>query len=198
MVVHYSGVERDDPAEAIARYQVTKGEGDPFPEIAYHFVVRWDGAVEQCHDLATRSWHAGAAGNGPGIAVCLPMLAGPKEAQLAATAALVAALEARLGRTLAVAGHRDLMATACPGPGWPEWRARLRPAAAGTREVVIDGVPVRWGFYDLYRKLEGLRPGLAGKPLGRHQVDPASGAATQAFSACLMAWRDGRMWVSFK
>ena len=195
IVVHYSGVDADSTPLEIAHYQTTKQDGDLFPAIAYHFVVRQNGETHQCHDLATRTWHAGAEGNDHGIAVCLPMLYGPTPLQLDATARLCRALGDRLGRALAIVGHKDLMPTRCPGDTWPDWRQRL--LAGGAREITIGGVAVRWGFYDLYCKLEGLRPGLAGPPLGPHRPDP-TGGAVQEFAACTMAWREGRMWVSFK
>lgn len=195
VVVHYSGVEADSSAEAIANYQTGKREGDPFPEIAYHFVVRQNGDVEQCHDLMVRTWHSGTTGNDRGVAVCLPMLSGPTPVQADAAACLIAAIAARLGRGLKIVGHQDLSATACPGPDWPKWKKKLtRPSGGDPPQVVVDGVPVKWAFCDWYRKLEALKPGLCGAPLGPHVV-AGDGSARQAFAGCEMHWRDGEMWL---
>lgn len=199
VVIHYSGVDRDDSAQAMALYQTTKQGGDLFPALAYHFVVHQNGEIEQCHHLATHTWHAGEPANTTGIAVCLPMLNGPSEAQLAATTTLRGALEVRLGRQLAVKGHSDFMATACPGPGWRQWRERLLgpPAPGGAREGLVGGVPVRWAFWDWYRRLEDLRPGLCGAPEGPHRL-LGGGDAVQEFASCTLLWSEQRMWISWQ
>ena len=98
VVIHYSGVDADSGALQIAEYQTTKKEGDLFPECAYSFVVRRDGRIEQCHDLETRTWHAGGRNNDRGIGVCLPGSGWPAPAQLDSTAALIRALARELGR----------------------------------------------------------------------------------------------------
>lgn len=195
VVVHYSGVDEDASAWEIARYQTTKAQGDLFPAIAYHFVVRQSGDIEQCHDLGTRSWHAGALGNDRGIAVCLPMLYGPTALQAEATARLIVALGDRLRRTLQIKGHKELGPTQCPGDGWETWRQRLaRPSGGAPREIVIEGIPVRWAFFDCYRRLEAIKPGLCGAPLAPHRP-LAGGGALQVFAGCQMRWQDGQMWV---
>ncbi len=197
-VIHYSGVDSDSSAEAIAAWQTSKTEGDLFPEIAYHFVVRQGGEIEQCHDLMTRSWHAGSEGNTRGVAICLPMLSGPTEAQLSSTAALLQALNRRLGRVLQLKGHKELYPSACPGPAWEQWRKRLlAPSPLLQRGTVVNGVPVKWAFYDWYKRLEGWREGLSGAPLAPHRQE-ADGSSRQEFVACSMRWRDGEMWLRFK
>jgi hypothetical protein len=197
-VVHYSGVDADSPAQAIAEYQTGKAEGDLFPAIAYHFVVRQSGEIEQCHDLITRTWHAGALGNDRGIAICLPMLAGPTPLQAEATARLILALGDRLKRTLQVKGHKELGPTQCPGEGWQTWKHRLtRPSGGAPREIVVGGIPIRWAFFDCYRRLEALKPGLCGSPLGPHRPQ-ADGSALQVFAGCQMRWQGGQMWVCFE
>ncbi|MHB1414652.1 MAG: peptidoglycan recognition protein family protein [Chloroflexota bacterium] len=209
IVIHYSAVDRDSSAQEIATYQTTKADGDAFPEVAYHFVVRQNGLIEQCHDVAVRAWHAGKEGNDLGIAVCLPMLSGPTVPQVQATARLVAALRERVGRQLEIVGHKDLMPTLCPGADWPHWKGDLElPTAPPPRQTVVDGIPIKWAFYDWHRRLEALRPGLVGPPLGPHRlVAPGSpgasgpgeggGYAVQQFAGCEMRWQEGRMWICF-
>ena len=197
-VIHYSGVDADSSAESIAHYHVEKTDGDLFPAIAYHFNIRQTGLIEQCHDLITRSWHAGALANQTGIAICLPMLYGPTPSQAVACGQLITALGAKLGRILAVKGHKDYMATQCPGPLWHEWQRTVSPKYnADTRQLVVDGIPIKWAFLDCYRRLERLRPGLCGPPLAAHRALP-SGEAAQEFAGCTMLWREQRLWVAFK
>lgn len=123
--------EVDTSAEELALYQTAKLEGDPFPAIAYHFVVRADGTVEWCHDLEVETWHAGAAGSATHLSLCVAGAGGdtglPGDVQVDAARALLAALEARLGHPLRVRAHADLLPVAarCPGRRWPEWRDRL-------------------------------------------------------------------------
>lgn len=123
--------EVDTSAEDLALYQTAKLEGDPFPAIAYHFVVRADGTLEWCHDLEVETWHAGAAGSATHLSLCLAGAGGdeglPGDVQVDAARALLAALEARLGRRLLVRGHAELLPVAarCPGARWREWRDRL-------------------------------------------------------------------------
>lgn len=193
-VVHYSGVDRDSSALEIAQYQTAKTEGDLFPAIAYHFVVRQEGLVEQCHDLGTRTWHAGTQANDVGIAICLPMLYGPTDAQIDATSRLIAALGDRLETVLQVKGHKEFTPTPCPGPEWETWRARLRRPPTPPRERYINGIPVKWAFLDWYRRLEAIRPGLCGPPLAVH-VRQGNGSARQDFAGCTLIWRDGQMTI---
>ncbi len=196
-VVHYSGVDRDSTALEIANYQTTKAVGDPFPEIAYHFIVRQNGEIEQCHDLCTRTWHAGTPGNDKGVALCLPMLHGPTPLQADAAARLINAIGDRLKRPLTIKGHQELAPTQCPGSHWPQWRHLLLRAPTPPREVSVDGVPVKWAFYDWYRRLESIKRGLCGRPLAPHVAGPA-GEAVQEFAGCTMRWEKGEMWIRFK
>lgn len=99
VVIHYSGVDADSSALQIAKYQTTKGTGDLFPECAYTFVVRWDGRIEQCHDLEKRTWHAGGRNNDAGIGICLPGSEWPTEEQLGSASALIQAICRELGRS---------------------------------------------------------------------------------------------------
>lgn len=120
----------EQTTESLALYQTTKLEGDPYPAIAYHFVVATDGAVDWCHDLATETWHAGAEGSYRYAAVCLVGAAaegGPSDVQVAAVRALLGRLERELGRTLEVQPHHELLRGArCLGDGWERWGHRLR------------------------------------------------------------------------
>ncbi|MHB1007545.1 MAG: peptidoglycan recognition protein family protein [Chloroflexota bacterium] len=189
-VIHYSGVDTDSTATAIANYQTTKPDGDAFPEIAYHFIVHQTGQIEQCHDLMTRTWHAGTLGNDRGVAICLPMLHGPTPLQAESAARLVVALRDRLGRSLKIVGHKELTPTQCPGPGWDTWKTLIhRPAPPAIRELVVQGIPVKWAFYDWYKRLETFKPGMLGYPLAIHYRD-ADGHTRQDFAGGSLVYTD--------
>ena len=88
--------------------------------IGYHYVIRKDGTVE----LGRPEWAVGAHAHGfnwntIGIHVCGNFeLATPTPAQIESLAYLVGWLCDKYGLTPdadRVVGHRDLMATACPG-----------------------------------------------------------------------------------
>jgi len=98
--------------------------------IGYHFVIRSGGAIERGRPENTIGAHAGPAGNVDSIGVVLTgnfEYDKPTEAQLDSLVWLITQyLEPKYGK-LQVMGHKDVMATACPGKNfpWAELRARL-------------------------------------------------------------------------
>jgi N-acetylmuramoyl-L-alanine amidase len=98
--------------------------------IGYHFVIRSGGAIERGRPEDTIGAHSGPAGNGDSIGVVLTgnfEYDKPTEAQLDSLVWLITqCLEPKYGK-LQVMGHKDVMATACPGKNfpWAELRARL-------------------------------------------------------------------------
>jgi N-acetylmuramoyl-L-alanine amidase len=98
--------------------------------IGYHFVIRAGGAIERGRPENTIGAHAGPAGNVDSIGVVLTgnfEYDKPTEAQLDSLVWLITQyLEPRYGN-LDVIGHKDVMATACPGKNfpWAELRQRL-------------------------------------------------------------------------
>ena len=98
--------------------------------IGYHFVIRAGGAIERGRPEDTIGAHSGPAGNGDSIGVVLTgnfEYDKPTEAQLDSLVWLITQyLEPKYGK-LQVMGHKDVMATACPGKNfpWAELRARL-------------------------------------------------------------------------
>lgn len=116
--------------ESMALYQTTKVEGDPYPAIAYHFVISAEGEAAWCQDLEVETWHAGAVSSTTRVAICLDAAAsdaGATEQQIAATCSLLGCLERFLGRPLDVQPHHLLLpvTTTCPGPTWERWGPRL-------------------------------------------------------------------------
>lgn len=140
VVVHYTAGPATQTPVDIARYQISDaaapqtGTGRPFPGIAYTFLVTGDGAVHQCHDLTTATWHS--AGNLPygwsdlganeaAVGVCYTGTGAPNPAQLQALARLIGYLDGVIGRRLAIYGHSETYQTACP-LGWAQWSADLK------------------------------------------------------------------------
>lgn len=136
LAAHYTG--DPDPAGSVlgygnvtpantARYQVTKSEGDLFPEIAYHFIIAAEGTLYQCLDIAKRSWHVGAA-NTRAVGVLLTGFGRkgrPTAIQLATLAHLYDSLQNHLGHTITLAGHKALWPTDCPGDLADVWLAEV-------------------------------------------------------------------------
>jgi N-acetylmuramoyl-L-alanine amidase len=98
--------------------------------IGYHFVIRSGGAIERGRPENTIGAHAGPAGNADSIGVVLTgnfEYDKPTEAQMDSLVWLITQyLEPKYGK-LQVMGHKDVMATACPGRNfpWAELRERL-------------------------------------------------------------------------
>lgn len=117
LVVHHTGNPTDDDlsAEQIHRSHLMQG----WSGIGYHYVIRKDGTVE----IGRPEWAIGAHAYGEnwhtlGIHVCGNFeYATPTSMQIESLAYLLGWLceKYSLSPTEAVVGHRDLMATACPG-----------------------------------------------------------------------------------
>ena len=162
---HYTASRPDTSIRAIAEYQISEaatpqtGAGQPFPGIAYHIVVKGGqqaGLPHLCWDLDVVTWHAGPA-NASQIALCYIGNGPPTEKQLLAMAKAHVWAEQKLGRRLAVQGHKDVVQTTCPG-GWPAWRDRLigaiyrererppeRPIPAAAKERILTYLDAIWG-----------------------------------------------------
>lgn len=141
---HYTASNISHTPRSIAQYQIGPEPQDPFPAIAYVFVVGGSGVVYLCHDLETRSWHSGArvdgvARNQSHVGAAWIGDYEPSTAQLLGLAVATVYSERRLGRELPAEGHQDAYpngaeATPCPGPTWPAWR----PAVAAMVQVIRD------------------------------------------------------------
>lgn len=118
IVIHHTGNPTDDDlsAEQLHRSHLNLG----WAGVGYHFIVRKDGTVE----LGRPDWAVGAHAEGfnycsISIHVCGNFnLAEPTEAQINALPMLIADICEAYGLIASdsiVMGHRDLMATACPG-----------------------------------------------------------------------------------
>lgn len=160
LACHYVG--DPDPAGSIAGYgnitvpntaqwQVTKTDGDLFPEIAYHFAITQEGTLWQCLDIRKKAWHVGAA-NGRSVGVLLTGFGRkgrPSPVQVGTLTMLWRNLERHLNRDVALVGHKELKATDCPGLAADEWLAEARATQTeppGTPERVNDHLQIIWGY----------------------------------------------------
>ena len=119
IVIHHTGNPTDDDMSAAELHQshiVTQG----WAGIGYHFVIRKDGTVEEGRPVWAVGSHAyGQNSHTIGIHVCGNFEIGsPTAAQIEKTAMLIATLCADYNLPIDrnhIVGHRELMATACPG-----------------------------------------------------------------------------------
>ena len=118
IVLHHTGNPSDDDLSAAEIDASHKGQG--WTCIGYHYVIRKDGTVE----LGRPHWTVGAHAYGEnaytiGIHVCGNFEeAEPTDKQIESLSMLLANLCTDYGLTIDrdhVVGHRELMATACPG-----------------------------------------------------------------------------------
>ncbi len=125
VIIHHSA-SPDVPASTIHGWHL----GQKWSGIGYHFVIRAGGAIERGRPEDTIGSHSGPAGNGDSIGIVLTgnfETGKPTAAQMESLVWLITQyLEPKYGK-LQVMGHKDVMATACPGKNfpWEELRERL-------------------------------------------------------------------------
>lgn len=120
IVVHHTGNPVNDDLSAEEIHASHKANG--WAGIGYHYVVRKDGRIERGRPHWTTGAHAYRENwHTIGIHVCGNFEMGkPTVAQIEALAMLVGTVAHDYGLPIDarhVVGHRDLMATACPGTG---------------------------------------------------------------------------------
>lgn len=118
IVLHHTGNHYDDDLSAEEIHEMHLGQD--WAGIGYHFVVRKNGTVELGRPVDCIGSHAyGENSHTIGIHLCGNFEIGePTAEQIEAAARLIADLAEDYGLTVnedTVVGHRDLMATACPG-----------------------------------------------------------------------------------
>jgi hypothetical protein len=175
-VFHYSGADADEQANhancagrvrGIQRYHMdTRG----WLDIAYSFLVCVHGYVFAGRGFDVRTAATGPA-NGHSLAVCFlgNDSAGRADVTTAAQQAhveIARAVNQRYGRVMRYAGHRDFMATACPGD---ELYRYIRSAEFARASAPSDpSKELRWLLPWLHWKLggeEGPRPRGAPKKI---------------------------------
>ncbi len=142
LIIHHTGVGTDPNPDAIARYQVSQRG---MPGIGYHFLIRFDGRIQQTQPLTVASAHTTRNNDDSvGIAFAGSFMQGiPTPAQLASGAHLCAYLLDQLGLPIgAIVGRREVEGgTASPGSQWNEglrWREAL--LAGVTQRLEAAGV----------------------------------------------------------
>ena len=161
VIIHHTA-SADVPASTIHQWHLNQG----WSGIGYHFVVRANGVVERGRPELAIGAHAGSAGNGDSIGIVLTgnfETGAPSTAQMIALTELINELRGRYGN-LTVIGHKDVMATACPGKNFP-W-ADLKRRLEEDEEMIyktLNDVP-EWGR-PLIKKLID-RKSLAGDGKG--------------------------------
>lgn len=144
IVLHHSASGANTTWRDIHQWHVNQG----WAGIGYHYVIHADGSVCRGRPEKMKGAHAyqddAHEANSDGIGICL---AGnfeadtPTEEQLASTVDLIRDIRTR-HPGISVIGHRDVMATACPGRffPWAELRKRLEgsPVAEPWKENIIE------------------------------------------------------------
>ncbi|MGQ9715805.1 MAG: peptidoglycan recognition protein family protein, partial [Anaerolineae bacterium] len=161
VVFHWaSDVVRDYSPREIAEYQTGPHSYLPFPEIAYHFVITWNGTIYFTQDLSKRTWHAGEWNSRSiGVLACPAQGGLLTDAQVLSARNLLRWLREALGRELALKGHSELRETSCPGPGWERNKARILAAPLPTypfeyHYVLLGQTPERivpWSWIEAMR-----------------------------------------------
>lgn len=129
IIIHHSA-SADVPAATIHAWHLKQG----WSGIGYHFVIRRNGDIEEGRPLNTIGAHAGPAGNGDSIGICLTgnfTESIPSEQQLNSLRNLIQYLRERYRSNLPLFRHRDIVVTLCPGDlfPWPEekWHSYKPP-----------------------------------------------------------------------
>lgn len=118
IVIHHTGNPTDDDLSAAEIHESHRAQG--WAGIGYHYVVRKDGSIERGRLHWTIGAHAvGENSHTIGIHVCGNFEIGqPTDKQIEALAMLLGTICYEYQLPIDgdhVVGHRDLMATACPG-----------------------------------------------------------------------------------
>lgn len=173
IVLHYSATYADQDIGAAEIDAMHRARGFPAfrrPDgseghIGYHWVIRRMGAVEAGRPEARAGVHVRGHNAGT-IGICLvgglrrgtgPTLGQDTrtEAQKQSCLRLIRAIQARHPQAVRVLGHRDLVATQCPGYDAAAWWAEVEGRAPPPAQPARDDTPVlSWPV---------LRPGSRGR-----------------------------------
>lgn len=167
IVIHHSASSDSTTVENIQQWHYSRG----WSGIGYHYVIDQQGVITQGRPEDTQGAHAyqdqNHEANTDGIGICVIgnfMDSRPTDKQLDSLVWLIQDIRTRYGDIPAI-GHRDVMATACPGNKFPLWEVQRRVASphedkpSGTVKINLHGhiedvpavnvegsnyIPVRW------------------------------------------------------
>lgn len=137
-VVHHAGDGQNADLSAAEVHQMHLNNG--WAGCGYHFIIRQDGTIERGRPRAYKGSHCpGANSNSLGINVMGDfMIAEPTPEQIVSLVGLLADLHDVYGLAVtdgSIVGHRDKLATACPGDNLynllPDIRAQVAVAIGG-------------------------------------------------------------------
>lgn len=136
LVIHHTVSPTDRSIASIAQYHV---DGNGWPGIGYHFVIKADGEIYQTNRLETISYQIGGH-NSYSLGIALQgnfQNEPPPKKQQEAAAWLVGWLKKELPGIKEVKPHRGMpqQATACPGSTWESWFWQI----AGTKPPTKPG-----------------------------------------------------------
>ena len=144
IVIHHTASSFTTTWQDIQRWHLERG----WAGIGYHYVIHADGIIYRGRPEDKAGAHAYQdakhEANSDGIGICIVgnfETGVPTEAQLASTVDLVRDIRTR-HPGISVIGHRDVMATACPGRNfpWVELKKRLEgeQVAEPWKEKIIN------------------------------------------------------------
>lgn len=144
IVLHHSASGSHTTWQNIQGWHLKNG----WAGIGYHYVIHADGGIYRGRPEGMSGAHAyqdrGHEANSDGIGICIVgnfETGVPTEAQLASTVDLIRDIRTR-HPGISVIGHRDVMATVCPGRNfpWVELKKRLEgpQVAEPWKEKIID------------------------------------------------------------
>ncbi|WP_050487172.1 peptidoglycan-binding protein [Streptomyces sp. CNS654] len=159
----FGGVPGSPTGSALAReVERLHIDGNRWAGVGYNFIVDQDGAIYEGRGWGLQGAHC-PGHNISGLAVLIAVGKGGAKASakaLAAARALYDEACRRTGRSLARRGHRDGIATECPGPDLYEWvksgmpadgydpptgGGGTAPSTAARYRVTIGGLPYGYG-----------------------------------------------------
>ena len=108
--------------EIVKQRWADKEQTIKYPGIPYHYGIHQDGSIEQYHNWDEVTWHAERWNfESVGIVLYGNFIEGasPTKHQLDSLTWLTESLEHD------TRGHKELVATECPGKWWDEWKLTL-------------------------------------------------------------------------
>lgn len=152
IVIHHSASPATTTCYDIQKWHIQRG----WSGIGYHYIIHADGAIFEGRPEYTKGAHAyqdsAHEANTDGIGICLCgnfMTALPTLAQMESLAWLIKDIWTRYP-DIPVIGHKDVMATACPGKlfPWADLNKRLEGKVVEQWKIDIMNQGVAAGLID--------------------------------------------------